>query len=216
MQTTLSQLCGPMGTLRTLPPVPGTSAVRRQVDVRRRAIEAEALPALALRRELLMRIWRVDGGEAVPLFTTAGEAILSHPLGAHRLADVLAEQEGLIHELSALRELAAALDLYEEGGSSVLSFIGESAISGTTEMTTCEVPHIPSPRDGRAYTRWLLEYLLEVQRDIWAARNRHDTQRVDDLRAELKELQVRVQRHANGARTEALDAAETRQVSRSA
>jgi hypothetical protein len=73
----------------------------------------------------------------------------------------------------------------------------------------------PASREG-AYKRWMLDYLLEVKREIWAARTGPDTLRLEDLLAEFAELQARVQHHARVTGTTTRRHAAVAPLSRSA
>lgn len=201
--TMLSPLCGSADISGTRPPAPEVTELRRLVDARLNAIETERLPELAIQRAFLVRTWSTaDDGE--PVFTMAGELICAHPVGAARLACVLAEEEALTREALALRELAAALALYDAGGSSKLRVVGQGAASRVTAVASDAADCGGLEGAERAYTRWLLKYLLDLKRAIWTAREHGDARRLEDLHAECAELEARVQCHVAGERVTSL------------
>lgn len=212
-QTTLSPVCGPVATGGTLPSAPDVAPMREQGLARLNAIENAGLPALAIQRARLERTWAAEDGDAVPLFTMEGETILAHPAGADRLAEVLSAQEALAHEASALRELVAALELYEAGGSATLRAVGERVSCRTAKKSKDRKGQGHCAEDERGYTRWVLAYLLDVKREMWVARKRRDGLRLEVLRVEFRELEDRVQRRAAAASARPLTASDATPLS---
>ena len=192
----------PKGTTSPLPPCPDTASLRQQVLARLDDIEARALPALAARRQMLDSIWRSDASDAELLFADGHEVIPTHPAGADRLAITLGEQHGLMLEAHALRELAAALDRYDAGGSALAAEI-EGTGAGATQLVNSPAPAPSSDvvtGDERAHTLAMLRYLADVCDEIWTARRERDQTRHQQLEFESRELEKRIRERSAALR----------------
>jgi len=177
-----------------LPPRPDTHFVRLSAATRLHAIETEVLPALGEQRKYLERLWRSDASDSVPLYVDAGHALLTHPAGATRLADVLAEEHAMATEAESLRALVTTLDAYDAGGA---EFVDTEVTPRPTARSAAAEFEVFSEQ---AYTRWLLGYLLEVRKEIWAARKHGDSGLREQLDLEFTELQKRIQTRSAGMR----------------
>lgn len=179
------------GTLK-LPPSPDTMRIRAQITARLHEIENLALPALAAQRRLLEQVWRSDAPDAVLLYAHEYHIVPTHPAGADRLAIVLAEQHGLMLEADALRELGAALDRYDAGGSALAAEVEANDVEIVQLIAAPTVAPAPelSVADERANTLQLLRYLGEVRSEIWAARRARDEARRQQLEEESRQLEA--------------------------
>lgn len=192
----------PIGAPTALPPAPDTDGLRSQIMVRLQAIETVALPALAARRDLLERVWRTDASDAQLLYAHGYEVVPTHPAGTDRLAATLAAQHALLLEAHALRELAAALNRYDAGGSALAAEIEGTGV-GAMQLVNSPAPAL-SPDgdtgDERAHTLAMLRYLADVRDEIWTARRERDQTRRQRLEFESRELEKRIRERSAAMR----------------
>lgn len=189
----------PLGRAAPLPPLPPLDHIRRQVTTRLATIQSHALPALALRRRCLERLWRHDASDAVPVFAATNESFAAHPAGADRLAGVLADQHVLEAEAIALGELSAALDRYEAGGSSLLADVDAPPANASAHVPPSSSSDM-KPITEETFSRFLRDYVLEVREEIWSARQVGAREQWEKLETEYAELQRRIRARSAGMR----------------
>lgn len=165
----------------TLPALPSTAAMLAAVSARLDALTFRVLPAIREERGFLAALWHSDAPHARILHVTDGDdacTLACDPIGADRLATVLAAEDALARERAALRELKFALEDYEGGGRSMRARLegphvvpyddaGVPSAAAAEPSVHSEAPEdISAPSTGRAHTRRLLAYLATIDRDL--------------------------------------------------
>lgn len=165
----------------TLPLAPSTTAMLAAVSARLDALTYRVLPAIHAERVFLADLWHSDAPHARILHVSDGDdgcILACDPIGADRLATVLAAEDALVREQTALRELKLALEDYQDGGRSMRTRLDDPhqvPDDATSVPVAADVE--PSVRSearendtasttGRARTRQLRAYLATIDRDL--------------------------------------------------